>query len=336
MREYQRLARQMVALQPDSMKYRMEEQYADADLGIVLYDQRRFSEAATQFNDALTTMEAISTADPSNKGYRQSVAEALAWLADAERGSGHYDRAIQLRQRNVALYQQALAQYGDVKFRERLVPALRALGWLFAERGQVDLATQQFQASIANSNTLRAIEPSNAQWAEAGAHAQLFLARLLVVTGKLREAEPLVAAGCQTYQSLLNRPSPRREWRKSVFACMSVRAEMALGTGAKDQAFDFAQRALKAAQSVHTEDKLEDGFRVARAYRLIGDVERARGHEEAARQAWAGGLAIIPKGIGEQPDEMAEHVGLLQRLGRGAEAQPMAAKLNSIGYRLQM
>src|SRR5436190_21963625 len=187
MREYQRLARQMVALQPHSMKYRMEEQYADADLGIVLYDQRRFGEAVTQFNAALTTMEAISTADPSNKDYRQEVAEALAWLADAERANGHYERAIQLRQRNIALDNQAAAQFHDVKSRERLVPALRALGWLYAERGQVDIAAEQFRASIATSNGLRAIEPNNASWAEAEAHAQLFLARLLLATGKRSE-----------------------------------------------------------------------------------------------------------------------------------------------------
>ena len=336
MREYQRLARQMVALQPDNMKYRMEEQYADADLGIVLYDQRRFSEAVTQFTAALTTMEAISTADPSNKAYRQGVAEAIAWLADAERAIGHYDRAIQLRQRNVALYSQSFAQFHDVKSRDRLVPALRALGWLLAERGQVGPATQQFQASIANSNALRAVEPNNASWAEAGAHAQLFLARLLLVTGKTSEAAPEISTGCQTYQWLLNRPSPRPEWRKSIFACMSVKAELALRNGAKDEAYDFGQRALKAAQSVHTDDKFEDTFRVARAYRLIGDIERARGNADAARSAWSNGLAAIAAGVPEQPDEMAEHAALLQRVGRGGEAQPLAAKLSSFGYRLQM
>ena len=336
MREYQRLARQMVALQPDSMKYRMEEQYADADLGIVLYDQRRFGEAATQFNAALTMMEAISTADPSNKEYRQNLAEALAWLADAERANGHYERAIQLRQRNIALDNQAAGEFHDVKFRERMVPALRALGLLYGERGQVDLAAQQFQNAINVSNGLRAVEPSNTSWAEAGAHAQVFLARLLLITGKRAEAAPILSAGCQTYQSLLNRPSPRPEWRRSVFACMSVRAELALDNGAKDEAFDLAQRALRAAQSVHTEDRFEDGFRTARAYRLVGDVERSRGNLDAAQQAWSTGLAAIPKGIPPQPDELAEHSALLQRVGRTAEAQPLAAKLNSMGYRLMM
>ncbi len=70
----------MVALAPDNMKYRMEEQYADADLGAVLSDQRRFAEAAGQFQEALNTMQAIATADPSNTDYQKSVADSLAWL----------------------------------------------------------------------------------------------------------------------------------------------------------------------------------------------------------------------------------------------------------------
>jgi tetratricopeptide (TPR) repeat protein len=336
MREYQRLARQMIALQPDSMKYRMEEQYADADLGIVLYDRRRFDEAATQFSAALSTMEAISTADPSNKAYRQEVAEALAWLADAERARGHYDRAIALRQRNVALYSQSFAQFHDAKSRDRLVQALRALGWLFAERGQVDLAAEQFRASISNANMLRAVEPSNTLWAEGGAHAQLMLARLLLATGKRDQAEPEISAACQTYRWLLNRPSPRPEWRKSVFACTSVEARLLLRNGAKDQAFDLAQRAVQAARTVHTEDKVEDAFRLARGYRLLGDIERERGHTDAARTAWTSGLSGIPVGVAQQPDEMAEHAALLQRLGLLEEARPLAARLNSMGYRLQM
>jgi tetratricopeptide (TPR) repeat protein len=157
MREYQRLARQLVALQPDNMKYRMEVQYADTDLGVVLNDQRRFAEAIPQFNDALGTMEAISTADPTNQDYRQSVAESLTWLSDSERAIGNYDKAIALRQRTVATYDQLYSQSHDVRFRERTIPAQRLLGYMYAERGQTELAIRQFNASIANADALTAV-----------------------------------------------------------------------------------------------------------------------------------------------------------------------------------
>jgi eukaryotic-like serine/threonine-protein kinase len=336
MREYQQLARRMVSLQPDSMKYRMEEQYADADLGIVLYDQRRFAEAATQFGDALSTMEAITTADPSNKTYRQNLAEALAWLADAERAIGSYDRAIELRRRCIALYTQLYGQFHDMKFRERVVPALRGLGYLYAERGQGELAAQQFRTAIANADALTATEPNNAQWLESGVRARIYLAKLLLLTRQREEAATQIHSACQIVQRLLNRPSPKPEWRKGSYACLTIQAELALANGDKDQALNLAQGAVVAARRAPTRDKFEDAFRLARAYRLVGDVERERSDLGAARSAWTNGLGAIAFKVAEQPDEMAERAALLQRLGRRSEAEPLTAKLNSMGYRLAM
>jgi tetratricopeptide (TPR) repeat protein len=336
MREYQRLARQMVGLQPDSMKYRMEEQYADADLGIVLYDQRRFAEAVTQFDAALSTMEAIATADRGNKAYRQGVAEALTWLSDAERATENYDRAIALRQRSVVTYDQLYSQSHDVKFRDRLIAAQRNLGWLYAERGQVDLAAQQFQAAIANADALTSVEPHNALWLDYGARARISLAKLSLLTGKREQAAQQTSAACQTVHELLSRRAPKPEWRKELYACAILQADLALAGGAKDQALAAAQQAVNNARLAQTSDKVEDAFRLARAYRTVGDVERARGDLNAARQAWANGLRAVPNGVPEQPDEMQDHALLLQRLGRDAEAQPLAVKLRSMGYRLSM
>ena len=336
MRDYQRLARQMVTLQPDSLKYRMEEQYADADLGILLFDQRRFPEAVAQFKDALSTMDAIATADPKNKTYRQGVAEALTWLGDAQRSTGNYDQAIATRQRTVATYDALYTKWHDVKFRERLSSAQRYLGYFYAERGQVELAKQQFQAAIASADALTVVEPNNALWLSYGATARIAFAKLLLVTGDFRDAAAQSTAGCRTLEGLLNRPSPRPEWRKGPYACALIRADVATATGAKDQALAAAQQAVTAARLVHSSDKVEDAFRLTRAYRLVGDVQRDRGDLTAAQAAWSSGLAVMPKGVAERPDEMQDHATLLQRLGRNGEAQPLTDRLRAMGYRVAM
>ena len=74
----------MVGRDPNNMKWRMEEQYADTNLGVVLYEQRRYAEATGQFTRALRTIDALATADPRNSDYPKSVAKSLAWLADAQ------------------------------------------------------------------------------------------------------------------------------------------------------------------------------------------------------------------------------------------------------------
>ena len=334
MREYQQLAQRMVALQPDNLKYRMEVQYADANLGIVLFDQRRFAEAVSQFKEALSTMEAISTADPNNKDYRLGVAEALTWLADSERSMGDYDDAIAARQRAVATYAGMYDKWRDVKFRERLSVAQRYLAYLYSERGQADLAKQQFQAAIDNATALSAVEPNNALWLSYGAAAHVTRARLLVLTGDRANAAADLAIACQTFEQLLSRPNPRPEWRRGPYACALSRADLALATGAKDQALAAATQAVVAAQQIHSSDKLEDAFRLARAYRFVGDAQRERGDVAAARIAWAKGLAIVPSVAAESPDEMNDHAALLQRNGRNAEADAITARLRAMGYRV--
>jgi len=336
MREYQRLARQMVALQPDNLKYRMEVQYADANLGIVLYDQRRFAEAVAQFKDALSTMEAIATADPNNKTYQQGVAEALNWLADAERSRGNYADGIPARQRTVAAYANLYNQSRDTKIRDRLSSAQRYLGTFYSETGQTALADQQFRAAIANADALTAIEPHNALWLSSGAAARLNLARLLLVNGNPTEADVHTAAACRTFQELLRRPSPRPEWRKGPYVCAVLRAGIAMAAGNRDQALAEAQQSVSAARRAQTADKIEDAYRLARAYRLVGDAERDRGDLAAARAAWAQGLAAVPADVAERPDEMQDHATLLQRIGRNDEAAQLTAKLRAMGYRLAM
>ena len=332
MREYQRLARQMVALQPDSMKYRMEVQYADTDLGVVLSDQRRFAEAVAQFNDGLSTMEAISTADPANKDYRQNVAESLAWLADAERAVGNYRRAIALRQQNISIFSQLFTQTHDVKYRQHIVPAMFSLGQMYAETGEQSLGAEQFRSAIAQADLLASIEPTNATWAEFGFEARLYLAAALIGSGNKTEGATQLAAACRGVDSLVRRSNPKPTWQQSLIRCLSLKAQLALDSGGSDQALGLANQAINVARAVHSVDKTSDAFRLAQQYLLSGDVNRARGDLQAARQSWINAFATLPAGLPEEPKEVAIRVAILQRLGRAAQAEPLARKLAAMGY----
>jgi tetratricopeptide (TPR) repeat protein len=205
---------------------------------------------------------------------------------------------------------------------------------MYAERGQVELAAQQYNAAIADADALTAVEPHNAVWLDYGARSRISFARMLLATGNTRLAAEHASVACQTYRELLSRPAPKSEWRKGWYGCAIVQSGLASAAGQKDQALAAAQQAITAARLAKTSDKVEDSFRLARAYRMVGDIQRDRGDLAAARTAWASGLAVIPNGIPEQPDEIAEHVAIMERLGRSAEAQPLNAKLNSMGYRL--
>ncbi len=333
MREYQRLARQMVALQPDSMKYRMEQQYADTDLGVVLSDQRRYAEAVTQFTDALSTMEAIATADPHNEGYRQSVAESLAWLADAQREAGHLNDSIASRKRGAAILEQLLSSSnGSAHYRQRLVPAYTSLGNMYGQRGEREAALQAFGQALSQANQLIQLEPNNAFSQELGFKARFGLARELLAGGDIAAASAATETGCNSVRGLLARKTVKPEWRRGLANCLGLKARLALAGGNSTAAQQFAQQALSAAQSVHLTAVAEDSQLVARSYRLIGDVDHALGDAQGAAAAWTAALAAVPRTGGDGPDELMIRTTVLQRLGRTAEAQPLAQRLKAMGY----
>lgn len=332
-REYSRLATRMVALAPDNMKWRMETQYAEVDLGIVLLRQRRFAEASAQFAQALRTIEALATADPRNRDYQQYLAESVAWLADGEADQGHLDRAISLRERHVALLDRMAAEsHGDVVYREALVHAHRGLGNLYASRGRTDLAMQHFNAAVEVGTALVTAEPHNSNWLGALASSQLGLAAYLLDLGRKDAAAPPTDFGCDVFGRLVRLEPAIPGWRQGLRGCLANRARLALASGATDQALGFTKQMVAVARSIRSPDPPADSFAVARALRLQGDVYRAQGSVAAAHDAWLQASKALPRAPAELPDEMNEHRLILQRLGRQADANALAARLAAIGY----
>lgn len=332
-RAYKALALRMVALGPDNMKWRMEEQDADAELGIVLLDQRRFAEAAAQFEQALQTIQALAAADPANSDYQKSLVETLAWVADAQMANGRLDRAIAIRERHVALLDKLLDRPdADVHYRQKLIPAEQGLGRLYAMRGQRDRALQHLQAAVAQAQELIPLEPKNALWMEIGFDAHLALANYQLQIGQTGAAAVQADAACGAIRALLAKDPAAPRWRARLGACNGTQAGIALAAGSTAAALASAGQALAIAQSVKSDDTLDDRFQLARAYRLLGDVKQASGDRTGASAAWSSALSALPQ-VPEKPLEMDEHAKILQRLGRDADAQQIAARLNAMGYR---
>ena len=333
MREYKRLADEMVRLGPDNMKWRMEQQNANANLGVLLFEQRRFDEATGQFTRALANIEALATADPDNGDYQKSLTESQTWLADGLKAEGHLQEAIALRERHVALLQQLLQKSGDVEYRQKLVPAERYLGELYAFRGQIPAALEHYRAAVAHSDLLIAREPDNSRWRYFSARARMDLAKALLNGGRTDEAATETEAACSVTSRLIATDSNVQRWRANLRDCFDLRGGLALAKGVPQDALSFAAKAVNAGKSVASTDPVEDKYAVAKSLRLLGDIRRRLGDEGGAKSAWEAGLAMIPANGAEKPNEMAEHAMLLQRLGRLNEANERTNRLASFGYR---
>jgi tetratricopeptide (TPR) repeat protein len=332
-RSYKALSDREVALDPSDMKWRMETQNADANLGVMLFNERRFAEASRQFEQALVVIDGFAAADPRNIEYQKSLVETLAWVADSHLAEGKVDAAIGDRQRDVAALSRLLARTRDSDFGSKLVVAERMLAKLYSVRGQLDRAIAQVQDAAKQSDHLLAVEPSNSRWIERAAQSRNDMAYYFLAKGKTDDATAQATVACNLANGLYAKDPRIADWRILRRDCLRLQVAIALSSGAGAQSFGLASQALQAARAVNSTDPIEDRYAIAKAYRLLGDVQRSAGNSAAARAAWAAGLAVIPQNITERPPEMSPHLMLLQRLGRTSEAARLANKLAAMGYR---
>jgi tetratricopeptide (TPR) repeat protein len=331
-REYKRLAEQMVALDPDNMKWRMERQNAESNLGIFLLQQRRFAEAAQQLAGALHSMDALTTADPRNSSYQESANESRAWYADALFAAGRIDDAVSQARNQIASLTGLLAETRSVEYRQRLVPAERTLGEFYYFRGQLGEALASTRAAVADADALVANDPANGRWRYYAARARLDLAEQLLAMKESGEAALATDSACGQLQALLGGDSADQRWRASFAECWIMRARLRIAASDPERADMFAKNAIRIAKSVRSTDQIADRYLVARANRVAGDVRRLLHDNDGARAAWQTGLATISPTVAEKPNELAERVRLLRRLGMASEERLGSLALAKMGY----
>jgi tetratricopeptide (TPR) repeat protein len=332
-RQYKNLAEAMVAIDPNSIKWRMEVLYANENLAIALKAKRRFAEAARLFGATLGPLQSFIAIDPHKSEYQQALINILGWFADSESALGHLDSAIAARQKQISILDQRVAETSsDVGLQERLVPAHEGLGILLTARGQVDQGIAEYRLAIAQGNALLAIEASNSEWRDELANTQLQLASSLLARGNTAEASEQAQAGCSVANALNTRGPNVVRWRTLQTLCLSVRARLALASGALPSALAFAGQALSSARSERSGDAITDRYSIAAAARLLGDIRQRAGDSKGAAAAWTDGLAQLPAKAAERPAEMNERAELLQRAGRDAEARAASMPLRSMGY----
>ena len=331
--EYKRLADRLVAIEPDNLKWRMESLYGTENIGIALYNKRRYAEAARQFQSALVPMQNLASIDPGNLTYQKELGTVLSWVAQSQWALGRLDSAIALRQKQVSYVRGRLENGSNVLLRQQLIPAHQALGLLFTSRGEVERGNEQLRLALAEANRLISVERGISTWKGSAANVRLELARNLMALGQHGEAAREISAACATVAALRARDSGVARWRTLQTMCLDRRSRLALALGQTAPALTLAERALAAARLENSGDPVTDRYRLAAQARLLGDIREQSGDEAGARAAWSAGVAQLPPNVTDRPWEMNERAELLRRLGRIDDARRLAERLAAMGYR---
>ena len=334
MRQYDSLADRMVALDRDNMKWRMEQQNAEANLGTVLYMRRIFKESAQRFSQAFAMVRAFAAADPANAQYQVSLVETQGWLADALLANGDLGAATRMREELVALLERlASPAAANVEYRQRLVYAQAMLGSLYFMGDQPARAFPLFESSLSTAERLMATEPDNVRWKTVAANSRFQYAGALLRARRASDAAPHVEAGCAISAALLARNSDYTSWLSGARTCWTIRARLSLARNQPVEAVGHATRAIAAAKKVKSVDPVADAHELSEAYLVLGDARGAAGDQAGASAAWRTALAALPRAVSETPAELDHRMNALQRVGRSAEAGELASKLQRMGIR---
>ena len=330
-REYRSLGKRMTSLEPDNLQWRMEAQYSDVNLGVVLLRLRRFEEAAARFASGLQTIQAVAALDRDKVDYQNSTAETLAWLADAQIARGNLPAAIEARRHQVAILSALANGTTSVQPRAKLIPAQQTLGRLLGAQGQAKPAEQLLTDAATAARQLLPSEPNNSVWLNNAADAHFALADFYADRRNLSAVADNVSLGCKLASTLSKFERTAVDTRVSRWSCHYRKAWLELAQKRPAAALKEAQRSVAEARNIKSGNVAADHSLMVRSMLLVGDAWQQSGAPDQARAAWQQGLRLSTAAR-ELPWETASRAELLNRLGRRGEAQPLESSLRRNGF----
>jgi tetratricopeptide (TPR) repeat protein len=332
-REYRRLAERMIEAQPDNPKWQLEGVYSAGNLGRVELDQTRYADAAATFQKSVSAMELLTAAQPANREYLELQLEMLAYHADALDRAGKLDQAIKQRERQLGLLATHLnLDRPDADLRRQAMIANMHLSRLRFRRADTDAGLRHASTAVELGRQLVELEPSSADWMSRSASTLLNQAQLLLRAGRLADARGALDQGCELSDRLIARDPTIVFWQDMARSCLSLRAEVAAIDGARAEALAQATQVLNSVRADGAV-RARDGFALAEAQKLLGDILWRSGNRAGATAAWKAGLAAWPRGAAETPSQMAMRGEMLRGTGQRGEGAQIASRLAATGYR---
>lgn len=335
MREYKRLAQRLIAKDSSNPRWQMEGIYADTNLGILLNEGGRYSEAAAVFENAMAARERLATAYPANEEYRRSLIEVMAWLSEAREKEGRLEEGLAHRERQIAMLHpliQALDSNADYK-RQALV-AYRVAGRLNVFRGNAARGLEQLRTGVAIGEQLIKVEPANTLSAQLTAGVQFDLARIVLTQGDFDEASDLIRSACDRTNRLIAKDASVAIWRLGLRSdCLEAQARAAIVRDMPTDALDRAAEMLRTARSENAKSQSGDAqLALANAHLIHALAATAQGNRPTAAAEFRNAAQAWPRSVPDRPSLTAKKVIILRGLGRTRQAEELARRLAGIGY----
>jgi serine/threonine-protein kinase len=335
MRRYYALAVKMTAADPANVDWRIEKAYAAQNVAVVDLDLGRYADALKASEEADAIVAPVTRARPE---VIVEQAHMVGWAAVAQRDLGRYEDALALQRRKLELARGAPGGEKNQDAQYLVANAHLQVALVLLDLGRLDEAAASARAALPEHDALKALDPSNLDWASEALVARLQLAEIERLRGRLDEARALHAQDAKALATLLERPAPRQGWRLLV-ASLSARldAHLAADAPARAQALQRLQdyradvaRFVAAGNSL----SMGDVWSVGGALLALGDLQAAEGRAAAARDAWEEALRRLgPRTPADTPDSLTLRASLALRMGQIQDARALAESVGATAYR---
>ncbi|PKB14447.1 TIR-like protein DUF1863 [Novosphingobium kunmingense] len=163
---YNRLALQLVELEPAKADWQREVFYSEANLcALAQLEPADLATARQHCAKASAVSERLSRAEPTLIQTQLDHLNNLGWLADVERKSGNLDRAVDLRRQQQVLVERLASRFPDdvrpVQYHHQV---LLGLAQALAARGDHRQAVAIARRGLEISQALRRTDPTNNYW----------------------------------------------------------------------------------------------------------------------------------------------------------------------------
>ncbi len=334
-KQYLEMAEALIEVDPSSTVYLQELSYALANIGTLEVEDANFGIAREYFLRALNANEQLGSSDDELE-YLDNMSQLYSWLGETEYRSGNLAESAGWYSQEMASLAQLVERSDDKRYTELLNNSRRRLAITSALLGNPEQFLDHTAAAFDAAEELSAFDPSNYYWQFSYAAAAISHSQALHYLGR-NEAALAPIDSTLTRLSVLQQLALERTDAMSVYLELEEqRARLLKAHGRSEEAEVVAVRALDALQR-HTDGEAypELVSVTSRLHVIRGDLAFEDRDFEVARQSWALGLPFTEPGLAakESPIDLLTRATLLDRLGRGSEAEKVRESLYAMGVK---
>ena len=297
---YQRLAGQLVKLDPRRDDWRAEVVYANENLGALWLRQSRYPQATAAFTQALAADLDLARRAPADRDRQTDLASVYAFLADAEAGQQDLAGARRDRLSERAIYNRLLAlQPGDNAVKLLMVHNGLALAAVDNQSARTNDAAGELAEATGLAERLMVFQPDNTAYRQQAASAYLMYARTLLSKGDAAAARPAADRALTLAEDLARKDPTVADWHGYLLGAarlMQIRiaAQQARSLDALRSALQpaVAESGRLAVLVSPGRPDIDLGRVSADALLLAGDGQLLAGRADLARAAWTRAAAV--------------------------------------------